>query len=228
MSTQPMPEPIPVATGAFDPDRAQPAPSQRPRCRALTVDGRRCKNFVVGGLHLCFSHYRNRRPALPHPTRVSVPLLENHAAIQLVTTQVVQGLLSLRLDPLRARVALAALRIAALTLPRPARPSVPEAPEDSVCRLGRDHEDFISADGDLADPGLNPACSVPESVDAVRTLLDTLEPESHCDPELEQPDVPPVDPTHDHQRCPCLSCADSRADRAQWLEAARFSESAAG
>ncbi|MGA8906504.1 MAG: hypothetical protein WB524_02725, partial [Acidobacteriaceae bacterium] len=115
MSEQSLPQPIPLAAGPFDPSRAQPAPAQRPQCRALTSDGHRCKNKVVGGLHLCFSHYRNRRPALPEPRNASVPLLEDHSAIQLMATQILQGVLSLRIDPLRARAALYALHIAALT-----------------------------------------------------------------------------------------------------------------
>jgi hypothetical protein len=248
MSDQPIPEPIPLASGPFDPANAQPAPAQRPRCRALTVDGHRCKKHVLGGLHLCYSHYRNRRPALPEPCKVSVPLLEDRSAIQLMTTQILHGILSHRLDPIRARVALYALRITALTLPRPAAPprSQAEDPEPSraessesvpaqsvpadqvVCRLGRDHEDFISADSDLADPPLNPACSVPESVEAVRELLDTLEPSSHCHPELEVEDMPHPDPTHDYERCRCFTCADYRGRFAEWMEQARVREAAGG
>ncbi|MGA8108602.1 MAG: hypothetical protein WB974_04165, partial [Acidobacteriaceae bacterium] len=119
MSDQPIPQPVPLSAGPLDPNRPQPAPADRPRCRALTVDGHRCKNKVVGGLHLCFSHYRNRRPALPPPRYVSVPLLEDRSAIQLMTTQVLHGILTMHLEPARARAALYALHIAALTLPRP-------------------------------------------------------------------------------------------------------------
>jgi len=226
VSTQPMPEPIPVPIGAFDPDRAQPVPARRPRCRALTVDGHRCKNYVVGGLHLCYCHYRNRRPALPEPSQVSVPLLNDHASIQLVATQVVQGLLSLRLDPIRARSVLAGLRIAALTLPRPARPRVPEPVEDTVFRIGLDNGDFICVDGDLTDPPLNPSCSIPESAEAARHLLETFEPVSRCHPEDSEPDRVHVDPTHNPETCPCFTCADARADRARWLKNAHLRESA--
>jgi hypothetical protein len=221
MSTQPIPEPLPLATGPFDPGRAQPAPARRPQCRALTVDGHRCKNHVLGGLHLCFSHYRNRHPALPDPSHVSVPLLEDRSAVQLMATQILHGILSRRLDPLTARAALAALRVAALTLPRPAAParSQPAAapPDDAVCRLARDHEDFISADGDLAEPELNPSCSVPESVEAVRELLDTLEPQNHCLPEDRPAERPRLDPSHDFERCPCCTCTGYRQWAAQVL-----------
>jgi hypothetical protein len=223
MSTQPLPEPVSRFT-PFDAASAQPAPSDRPRCRALTVEGRRCKNKVLGGLHLCFSHYRNRRPALPEPANVSVPLLEDRAAIRLVTTQVLHGVLSHRIDPIRARVALQALRIAALTLPRPAveRPGSAEPADDPVCRIGRDHDDFISADGDLAAPALNPSCSVAESAEAARALLDTLEPQSRVHPEDEAEEPPPVDDTHDFERCACLTCAAYRHWFKQQVEAARL------
>ncbi len=229
MPEQPIPEPVPLSSGPFDPGRAQPMPQSRPSCRALTVDGHRCKNKVLGGLHLCFSHYRNRRPALPEPRSVSVPLLEDRSAIQLLATQILHGLLSHRLDPLRARVALSALRIAALTVPGlvvPARPrqnAAPDAPEDAVCRLGRDHEDFISADGDLSQPSLNPSCSVAESVHAVCELLDSLAPASRCHPEFEPADLPTPDPGHDWERCACFSCSDLRErtrQRADQLRAA--------
>lgn len=209
MSTQPIPEPVPVSAGRFDPDQAQPAPEKRPRCRALTADGHRCKNLTVGALHLCYSHYRNRRPALPDPERVVVPLLEDRSAIQLMLTQVLHGILSRRLDPQEARAALYALHIAALTVPRPPRASA-EAPEPAVCRLGRDHQGFISADGDLADPPLNPSCAVAESDQAAATLMDTFDPPNRVDPEDAAPDPPQPDPTHNPDTCPCYICSDYR------------------
>lgn len=248
MPDQQLPEPILVSRGPFDPAAGHPAPpSVRPRCRALTTDGHRCKNYVLGGLHLCFSHYRNRRPALPEPQNVSVPLLEDRSAIQLMTTQILHGILSNRLEPARARVALYALYVAALTVPRPPReqPSRPQpsrrqtaeaaSPEafqpdptessqqasadafqsdttdDSVCRLGRDHEDFISADGDLDASPLNPSCTVAESAEAAHQLLKTLQPRNHCDPALDIPDPLLPDPSHDSDRCACFTCADYRA-----------------
>jgi hypothetical protein len=226
MSSQPLPEPIPL-TREFDPTHAQAPPSDRPCCRALTIDGHRCKNKVLGGLHLCFSHYRNRRPALPEPRNVSVPLLEDRSSIILMTTQILHGILSHRLDPLRARATLAALRIAVLALPRIAAPPrsqsaapVPNSdsvPDDTVYRLGRDHDDFISADGDLSAPELNPSCSIPESIHAIRELLDTLEPTSQCHPELEI-DMPQPDSTHDIEHCPCLTCTDYRTHIEQLTE----------
>jgi hypothetical protein len=220
MPDQPLPEPIPYPTGPLDPAHAKPIPSQRPRCRALTAGGYRCKNYVVGGLHLCFSHYRNRRPAFPDPRNLSIPLIEDRATLQLVSTQIVQGVLSNRLDPVRARIAIAALRFAALTIPGLYKPVAPpkttapaapqESPEDTVCHLGRDHEDFISADGDLDEPPLNPSCSVAESAGAARQLLDTLEPASHCPPEDEDPEVVIPSAEHDWENCPCFTCADYR------------------
>jgi hypothetical protein len=218
MSTQPIPEPLPLSTGPFDPSRAKPAPSRRPHCRSLTVDGHRCKKPVLGGLHLCYIHYRHRRPALPEPRHVSVPLLEDRSAIQLMTTQILHGILSHRLEPLRARAALCALRVAVTALSRLPSLADSDSPGDAVCRLGRDHEDFISADGDLAEPELNPSCSVPESLDAVRQLLDTLEPESRCDSQDAPEGRPAVDPTHDFERCRCFTCVDYRRWAAETIE----------
>ncbi|HKR28216.1 MAG TPA: hypothetical protein VJS11_12210 [Acidobacteriaceae bacterium] len=218
MSTAPLPSPVFISTGRrFDPEKAQPAPSTRPRCRALTVGGHRCKNKVLGGLHLCFSHYRNRRPALPdQPKNVSVPLLEDRSAIQLMTTQILHGILSHRLDPERARVALYAIRIAALTLPRPRQQPEPQPAEadETVAALGRDHEDFISADGDLSATELNPSCSVADSPEALAELINTLEPRNRCHPEDATPDVCPPDPSHDFETCACYTCADYR----DWIQ----------
>ena len=228
MSAQPIPQPIPLSTGRpFDASHPHPVPAQRPQCRALTVGGHRCKNKVVGGLHLCFSHYRSRRPALPDPRHVSVPLLEDASAIQLMATQILHGILSRTLDHATARAATAILRVAAMTLPRPssrARAAEPDPSGDTVCHVARDHDDFISADGDLAEPELNSSCSVPESIDAVRELLDTLEPPSHCAPEDRREERPPLDPTHDWERCPCFTCADYR----RWLAATLESDRLAG
>ena len=212
MSHQPLPEPISVSAGRFDPEQAQPVPARRPRCRALTADGHRCKNNVVGALHLCYSHYRNRVPALPDPQRISVPLLEDRSAIQLMTTQILHGILSNRLEPARARAALYALHIVALTVERPPRAAAApaEAPEPAVCRLGRDHQGFISADGDLTDPPLNPSCVVTDSDESAATLMETLESPNRVDPDHAAPDPPPLDPTHDADNCPCLTCCDYR------------------
>ncbi len=233
---QPLPEPIPYPIGRLDPAHAKPIPSSRPRCRALTVDGHRCKNYVVGGLHLCFSHYRYRRPAFPEARNFSTPLIEDRATLQLVSTQVVQGILSNRLDPVRARIAIAALRVAALTIPGLYKPVAPpkqavtepsaqtpaETPEDTVCHLGRDHEDFISADGDLSEPPLNPSCSVAESADAARHLLNTLQPVSHCNPEDEDPEIVVPPDTHDWQTCHCFTCTDFRDDVHRRIERDRI------
>lgn len=229
-NNEPLPEPIPYPTGPLDSAHAKPIPAKRPQCRALTAGGYRCKNKVVGGLHLCFSHYRNRRPEFPEPRNLSIPLIEDRATLQLVSTQIVQGVLSNRIDPVRARIAIAALRIAALTIPGLYKPIAPpkeavtpgqtsaEAPEDTVCHLGRDHEDFISADGDLDEPPLNPSCSVAESDAAARQLLDTLQPVSHCPPEDEDPEIVIPNHEHDWEKCPCFTCADYRADIRRRME----------
>ena len=212
MADPQLPQPVFISQGRFDPNQPKPAPEKRPRCRALTVGGHRCKNYVLGGLHLCFSHYRNRRPALPDPRYVSVPLLEDRSAIQLMATQILHGILSHRLDPQRARAATYVLHVAALTVERPPRPRLadPEPPAESVSSLGRDFDDFISADGDLAEPELNPSCTVAESGEATAELVRTFQPKNRCHPEDEPPEVVPPDPTHDSETCACFTCADYR------------------
>ncbi|HTV14547.1 MAG TPA: hypothetical protein VME68_07515 [Acidobacteriaceae bacterium] len=226
MQDQPLPEPIPVSGAPVAHARVHPVPAQRPQCRALTAGGHRCKNKVVGGLHLCFSHHRNRRPALPDPRRVSVPLLEDASAIQLMATQILHGILSRTLDHDTARAATALLRVAAMTLPRP-RSRVAEPDDragDTVCHVARDYEDFISADGDLDEPELNPSCSVPESVEAVRELLDTFDPQNHCAPEDRREERPALNPTHNWEHCPCFTCADYR----RWIADANERDRLAG
>ncbi|MFZ0633082.1 MAG: hypothetical protein WAM56_17480 [Acidobacteriaceae bacterium] len=117
-----MPEPTPEPTNA-----PEPTPAEKPRCRAITTSGHRCKNNAAHNGHLCYPHAHHRNPVLPDPTHVAIPLLEDHASIQLVLSQVTHGLLTLKLDPERARAIIYCCQVAAATMPRPPRMSTPQA-----------------------------------------------------------------------------------------------------
>ena len=142
--------------GVQEPDSASetctlhPVPCNlpRPHCRAIKTDGTRCNGLVLKGLHLCWSHFHHRHPALADKDHISIPLLEDHASIRLVMTQIVHGLLSMKLDPARAKAAIWAAQVAAHTLPRPARLKGNEPEGEPVHRLGADHDGLISADPD--------------------------------------------------------------------------------
>lgn len=151
-----MPEPIATSTEAT-------TPSQLPHCRAIKTDGTRCNGVVLKGLHLCWSHFHHRHPALADKDHISIPLLEDHASIQLVMTQIVHGLLSMKLDPARAKAAIWAAQVAAYTLPRPARLKGNEPVGEPVHRIGADHDGLISTDPDPAPCTLHPVPSAPSS-----------------------------------------------------------------
>ena len=131
---------IPAHTEAAlsPPQRRHPCPNQQPnpptpptepreKCRAITTDGHRCKNGATYNGHLCWPHAHHRNPVLPDPSHVVVPLLEDHASVQLVLSQVTHGLLTNKLDPERARAIIYACQVTAVTLPRPARLPSPES-----------------------------------------------------------------------------------------------------
>ena len=138
------PCPVPAVT------TTEPSPTPR-RCRSLTVSGLQCRARALRGHHLCVAHVQYRFPVCPKGPRVTIPLLENLDTIQVVATQVAQGLFAETLDPHRAGKILYACQIAVLTLPRPARlqpadkPALPQAPVSDV---------FPSVDGALLGPNL--------------------------------------------------------------------------
>ena len=103
------------------------------------------------GHHLCVAHATNRFPVCPKGSRVAIPLLEDLDTIQVVATQVAQGLFADSLDPLRAGKILYACQIAALTIPRPARlppvEKLPLAPQPAT-------DLFPSPDGAFLGPSL--------------------------------------------------------------------------
>ncbi|MGA7521433.1 MAG: hypothetical protein WBW84_03070, partial [Acidobacteriaceae bacterium] len=105
-----MPEPATEPTNA-------PTPEEKPRCRAITTSGHRCKSNAMHKSHLCYPHSVHRNPVLPDPTHVAIPVLEDHASVQLVLSQITHGLLSNKLDPERARALIYACQVAAATMP---------------------------------------------------------------------------------------------------------------
>ncbi len=139
---------LPPEPEGTEPGARIPEPEPRPQCRAIKTDGTRCNGIVLKGLHLCWSHFHHRHPALADKDHISIPLLEDHASIRLVMTQIVHGLLSMKLDPARAKAAIWAAQVAAHTLPRPARLKGNEPKGEPVHRLGADHDGLISADPD--------------------------------------------------------------------------------
>ena len=137
-------------------------PAPRERCRAITTDGHRCKNGATYNGHLCWPHAHHRHPVLPDPTHVVIPLLEDHASIQLVLSQVTHGLLTHKLDTDRARTIIYSCQIAASTMPRPPRLPTPQpGPTDA--------NQTSAPDGQMAGPQPNPADFEPTSGAAAPT-----------------------------------------------------------
>jgi len=191
MSTSPTPvtsNPQPV-TSTPEPAARVPVPEKRPQCRAITTDGTRCRAYALKGIHLCHSHFHHRFPALPDADHISIPLLEDPASVQLLMTQIAHGLLSMKLDPLRARTTIWAAQVAASTFPRPARlkPQDPPPPGDPVFRIGFDHEGFISVDGlreENAETSVHPA-------NAESCTTDPVPEEGPCNLDAVPPDPEP-------------------------------------
>ena len=109
------------------------------RCRALRANGVQCRNNALRGQDLCVSHASNRFPTFPDPRRLRVPLLEDHSSIQLIATQVMEGLLSGKLKPSSARTAFYGCQVVAGLLPRPAR-MAPAPPEEPIVEMDCDME----------------------------------------------------------------------------------------
>ncbi len=119
----------------------------RRRCRYLTVSGRPCQQNPLIGEDFCHQHGKHRHPICPSGLKVVVPLIENSETVQLVSTQVTQGLFAGTIDPWRAGKILYALQVAAMTFPRPARlQPVKAEPVEPVTEV------FESPEGELLGP----------------------------------------------------------------------------
>ncbi len=119
----PLPSPAPSsepssAPAPFDPDH--PDLTTIRRCRSLTVRGIQCRQAALRGQDFCVQHFDRNAFTLDRPGHITVPLLEDHSAIQLMLTRILHGLLNRQLEPHIASRATSACRVAALTLPRPA------------------------------------------------------------------------------------------------------------
>lgn len=107
-----------------------PAVPETRRCRSLTVDGVQCRQRSLLGDKFCVKHARFRHPISFRNGEAALPLLEDLNTIQVVASQVAQGLLAGTLEDRTARTILYACQIAALGCTRPARvPASREIPE---------------------------------------------------------------------------------------------------
>lgn len=150
------------------------APGDRRRCRYLTVGGHPCKQNPLIGEDFCFQHGKHRHPVCPSGLKVVVPLIENAETVQLVSTQVTQGLFAGTLDPWRAGKILYALQVAAMTFSRPARlQPVKVEPVEPVTEV------FESPDGELLGPAAIPPAA-PARFDSVWSF-DKFRYEQECE-----------------------------------------------
>jgi hypothetical protein len=96
----------------------------RRRCRTILPEGIQCTRQALSGHERCYPHGRaHRRSQVPASQMAcDIPLLDTHAAIQQVCTDITRGLFAGTLDPAVARVVISSLRIATATLPRPVSP----------------------------------------------------------------------------------------------------------
>ncbi|MGC2620799.1 MAG: hypothetical protein WA414_17265 [Acidobacteriaceae bacterium] len=133
---------------------SEPNASARPttpdfrRCRCLTVKGVPCNNRALLGHDLCYNHQNNRFPVFPTGPAITVPLLDNMPSVQLVNTQIMQGLFSGAIEPARANSMFYGCRGATLTIGRPAPLQQPTTPEEPVTEV------FTGPDGQHLGPAL--------------------------------------------------------------------------
>jgi hypothetical protein len=140
-----MPDETAAATPAaqpkkpFDPER--PDPKAVRRCRSLTTRGIQCRQSAMRGFDYCCAHFNRGPIILGKPGHITVPLLEDHSAIQLMCTRICHAALNKEIDPVAARHALSACKIAAFTLPRPPRIQTPDKPEPIPEAVSNFHAD---------------------------------------------------------------------------------------
>jgi hypothetical protein len=105
------------------------APKPKRRCRSLRTNGTQCNSWTLGDNgDFCYTHSHYRHPECPRKgSKIVMPLLEDHSAIQLVLSQLSHGIFSGALDNASARTLAYVCQVAAFTLPRPATPNAKSA-----------------------------------------------------------------------------------------------------
>ncbi len=138
-------QPAAATTAASTPD--SPNPEALLQCRSLTVDGMQCRNRALRGKDFCYSHLRYRNsPNLPPPDKMVVPLLENHASIRLVLSQILNGILAREIPPDIGGKSIYCCQVALSSLPRPAAPAAqaaaaaPETSPEPVADVATDDQ----------------------------------------------------------------------------------------
>jgi hypothetical protein len=101
-------------------------PPFRLQCRHIFTDGHRCGSPSLKGENFCYYHHATRRPKPtpkhdpynepPNQTAFSLPIPEDHSAIQHSLGQIMNQLATNALDPRRAGLLLYALQIASQNL----------------------------------------------------------------------------------------------------------------
>ena len=98
-----------------------------PECHHILPNGKRCRAVALRGKFYCYHHIgpvrKRERPAPVFNPPLNLPVLDSPAAIRQAAAKVVDALASGTLDPKRARLLLAGLRLASYNLGRVARPA---------------------------------------------------------------------------------------------------------
>ena len=136
-------------------------------CRYLTTKGEQCRQIALNGRNFCFAH-RDTNPAFGYGS-VRVPVLEDHASIQLMLTKILHGLLNDHLPLNIAGKAIHCCQVAVSTLPRPVayRPRPGEKlPAPPLPALEIYKDELGNLMGPLEEYPLPPAPAEPESARA--------------------------------------------------------------
>lgn len=85
-----------------------------PICEHIKDDGVRCKSPAMHRRAFCYFHWRLHEHKLPVTEEgYEVPVIDSEASVVLAGTQIMRAVLSGKLDPRRAQVAMSCLRLAA-------------------------------------------------------------------------------------------------------------------
>ncbi len=90
-------------------------------CRHVKPDGVRCKSPALKGTPFCYFHTKLHIPVSANDSKVgalTLPLVEDAAAIQLALSRILDGLLTARIDPKLAGHLLYGIQIASQNVTR--------------------------------------------------------------------------------------------------------------